>query len=102
MGYILGGASKVQAMGPGLGSGQVNKPCEFMVYSREAGAGGLTIAVEGPSKAEIDFQDRRDGSCSVSYRVSEPGIEILLFFLQKIGQNLLYQTIQHQHQPLNF
>ena len=63
----------MQTVGPGLQTGQVNTACEFMVYSREAGAGGLTIAVEGPSKAEIDFQDRRDGSCSVSYRVSESG-----------------------------
>lgn len=46
---------------------------EFNIYTREAGAGGLSIAVEGPSKAEIDFKDKKDGSCQVSYRVAEPG-----------------------------
>ena len=46
---------------------------EFNIYTREAGAGGLSIAVEGPSKAEIEFQDKKDGSCNVAYRVSEPG-----------------------------
>ncbi len=27
----------------------------------------------GPSKAEVDFKDRKDGSCHVSYIVEEPG-----------------------------
>lgn len=46
---------------------------EFSVWTREAGAGGLSIAVEGPSKAEISFEDRKDGSCGVTYIVQEPG-----------------------------
>ena len=46
----------------------------FNIYTREAGAGGLSIAVEGPSKAEIDFQDRKDGSCGVAYTCTEPGL----------------------------
>lgn len=45
----------------------------FNIYTREAGAGGLSIAVEGPSKAEIDFQDKKDGSCEVAYTCTEPG-----------------------------
>lgn len=49
---------------------------KFNVYTREAGAGGLSIAVEGPSKAEIDFEDRKDGSCEVSYVCSEPGMSV--------------------------
>jgi len=68
-----GGAHKVRAMGPGLEKGVVAEQCEFNIFTREAGAGGLSIAIEGPSKAEIDFQDRKDGSCGVSYVVSEPG-----------------------------
>lgn len=43
------------------------------MWTREAGAGNLAISVEGPSKAEIDFKDRKDGSCYVSYLVTEPG-----------------------------
>lgn len=46
---------------------------EFSIWTREAGAGGLSIAVEGPSKAEISFEDRKDGSCGVIYTVQEPG-----------------------------
>ncbi|XP_043237014.1 filamin-A-like isoform X4 [Amphibalanus amphitrite] len=68
-----GGAHRVHAGGPGLERGEQNMPNEFNVWTREAGAGSLAISVEGPSKAEIDFKDRKDGSCYVSYIVSEPG-----------------------------
>ena len=53
-------------------------PSEFNVWTREAGAGALAISVEGPSKAQIDFKDRQDGSCYVSYVVTEPGTLLLL------------------------
>jgi len=68
-----GGAHKVHAGGPGLENGECGQPADFNIYTREAGAGGLSIAVEGPSKAEIKFEDRKDGSCGVSYLVTEPG-----------------------------
>ncbi|XP_023668566.2 filamin-C isoform X9 [Paramormyrops kingsleyae] len=68
-----GGAHKVRAGGTGLDRGVVGVPAEFSIWTREAGAGGLSIAVEGPSKAEISFEDRKDGSCGVSYIVQEPG-----------------------------
>nr|VZI14117.1 unnamed protein product [Spirometra erinaceieuropaei] len=68
-----GGAHKVRAMGPGLQHGYIYANNEFNIYTREAGAGNLSIAIEGPSKAEIDFEDRKDGSCCVSFRVTEPG-----------------------------
>ncbi|XP_044124641.1 filamin-A isoform X2 [Bufo gargarizans] len=68
-----GGAHKVRAGGPGLERAEVGTPAEFSIWTREAGAGGLSIAVEGPSKAEIAFEDRKDGSCGVSYIVQEPG-----------------------------
>ncbi|XP_077400550.1 filamin-C isoform X3 [Vanacampus margaritifer] len=68
-----GGAHKVRAGGTGLERGVAGIPSEFSIWTREAGAGGLSIAVEGPSKAEITFEDRKDGSCGVSYVVQEPG-----------------------------
>ncbi|XP_019753211.1 filamin-C-like isoform X5 [Hippocampus comes] len=68
-----GGAHKVRAGGTGLERGVASVPAEFSIWTREAGAGGLSIAVEGPSKAEIAFEDRKDGSCGVSYVVQEPG-----------------------------
>uniref|UniRef100_UPI003A9A66DB Filamin-A n=1 Tax=Esselenichthys carli TaxID=320406 RepID=UPI003A9A66DB len=69
----MGGAHKVRAGGPGLERAEAGVPAEFSIWTREAGAGGLAIAVEGPSKAEISFEDRKDGSCGVAYVVQEPG-----------------------------
>ncbi|XP_021099603.1 filamin-B isoform X8 [Heterocephalus glaber] len=68
-----GGAHKVRAGGPGLERGEAGVPAEFSIWTREAGAGGLSIAVEGPSKAEIIFDDHKNGSCGVSYIAQEPG-----------------------------
>ncbi|XP_077070546.1 filamin-A isoform X2 [Siphateles boraxobius] len=68
-----GGAHKVRAGGPGLERAEAGVPAEFSIWTREAGAGGLSIAVEGPSKPEIAFEDRKDGSSGVSYIVQEPG-----------------------------
>nr|XP_057923391.1 filamin-C isoform X2 [Doryrhamphus excisus] len=68
-----GGAHKVRAGGTGLERAVAGMSAEFSIWTREAGAGGLSIAVEGPSKAEITFEDRKDGSCGVSYVVQEPG-----------------------------
>uniref|UniRef100_G3NI02 Filamin B n=1 Tax=Gasterosteus aculeatus TaxID=69293 RepID=G3NI02_GASAC len=68
-----GGAAKVTAGGPGLEGAQAGEPAEFSIWTREAGAGGLSIAVEGPSRAEISFDDRKDGSCGVSYVAQDPG-----------------------------
>ncbi|XP_035726882.1 filamin-A-like isoform X4 [Vespa mandarinia] len=68
-----GGAHRVHAGGPGLERGEQGEPCEFNIWTREAGAGALAVSVEGPSKAQIDYKDRKDGSCYVSYVASEPG-----------------------------
>ncbi|XP_038164691.1 filamin-B isoform X4 [Cyprinodon tularosa] len=68
-----GGASKVQAGGKGLEGAVAGEPAEFSIWTREAGAGGLSISMEGPSRAEISFDDRKDGSCGISYVAQEPG-----------------------------
>ncbi|XP_055529815.1 filamin-A isoform X3 [Wyeomyia smithii] len=67
------GSHLVKAGGAGLEHGEQGVPCEFNVWTREAGGGTLAISVEGPSKADIEFKDRKDGSCDVAYVVSEPG-----------------------------
>lgn len=67
------GAHLVKAGGAGLERGEVGVPSQFNVWTREAGGGSLAISVEGPSKADIEFKDRKDGSCDVAYNVTEPG-----------------------------
>ena len=38
-----------------------------------AGLGGLSLSVEGPSKADIQCEDNADGTCQVKYIPTEPG-----------------------------
>lgn len=63
----------MKAGGSGLEFGEVGIPAEFNIWTREAGEGKIAISIEGPSKAEISFKDRKDGSCNVAYTVKEPG-----------------------------
>lgn len=66
-------AKKCHAYGPGLQKGILNKSNTFTVETKEAGTGGLSLAIEGPSEAKINCKDNRDGSCSVEYIPTEPG-----------------------------
>ncbi|KAL3313763.1 hypothetical protein Ciccas_007635, partial [Cichlidogyrus casuarinus] len=68
-----GGANKVRVAGKGIQQAYTNTPNEFFIYTREAGDGPLSVAIEGPSKAEIDFEDYHDGSCGVTWKVHQPG-----------------------------
>lgn len=67
------GSHLVKAGGSGLEFGEVGIPAEFNIWTREAGEGKIAISIEGPSKAEINFKDRKDGSCNVAYTVKEAG-----------------------------
>lgn len=66
-------ANRVRASGPGLESGIVNQPAEFMIDTRGAGQGGLGVTVEGPCEAAINCRDNGDGTCSVAYLPTEVG-----------------------------
>lgn len=67
------GPHKVRCGGPGLYKGTCGKLNEFNIFTREAGGGQLNVIIEGPSKPEMSYTDRRDGSCHIGYKVAEPG-----------------------------
>lgn len=46
----------VTAYGPGLTHGVTGEPANFTISTKGASAGGLTMAVEGPSKADVSYQ----------------------------------------------
>lgn len=47
-------------------------------------SGGLALAIEGPSKAEIKCVDNKDGTCSVTYFPTKPGqYDIVVKFADK-------------------
>lgn len=57
----------------GLDRAEVAAPNEFNIYTREAGAGAIKIGIEGPSKADIRFEDKTDGSSVAVFKCKEPG-----------------------------
>jgi len=68
-----GGSRACKAHGPGLDGGVAGVECRFTVVTRDAGPGGLAVAVEGPAKAEIQCHDNGDGSCDISWFPVEEG-----------------------------
>ena len=73
----VGDASRVSVSGPALKEGKTHSDNMFTVDTKNAGYGGLSLSVEGPSKAEIKCKDNEDGTLDVSYRPSEPGLYIV-------------------------
>lgn len=51
----------------------MGRDADFTVETKGAGAGGLSLAIEGPSEAKLTCNDHGDGTCSVKYKPTEPG-----------------------------
>jgi filamin len=68
-----GGAAACRANGAGLEGGVAGQQCRFTVITRDAGPGGLAVAVEGPARAEIQCHDNGDGSCDITWFPVEAG-----------------------------
>jgi filamin len=68
-----GGTHKVEFGGPGVEKGEVESKNEFNIYYREAGAGTISVSVEGPSKANLTLVDRHAGYVTCCYVVSKEG-----------------------------
>uniref|UniRef100_A0A1I8PF26 Calponin-homology (CH) domain-containing protein n=1 Tax=Stomoxys calcitrans TaxID=35570 RepID=A0A1I8PF26_STOCA len=65
--------TRCKAYGPGLKRGFVNEKNKFVIETKGAGKGGLSLAIEGPSEAKLTCIDNRDGSCDVDYLATEVG-----------------------------
>ena len=73
----IGDASKVRVSGKGLKEAKTHTENEIIVDTKEAGYGGLSLSIEGPSKADIQCADSQDGSIKVTYKPTEPGFYIV-------------------------
>lgn len=51
----------------------MNVSDHFNIYTREAGAGTLSVGIEGPGTARIKIEERPHGFLGVSYNVDKPG-----------------------------
>ena len=45
--------------------------------TKNAGYGGLSLSIEGPSKAKMKCKDNEDGTLDVMYTPSEPGVYLI-------------------------
>lgn len=69
----VGDASRVRVSGDGLQKGMTHVNNMFQINTKSAGYGGLSLSIEGPSKAEIECKDNEDGTLDVEYKPTEPG-----------------------------
>ncbi|RWS17721.1 filamin-A-like isoform X4 [Dinothrombium tinctorium] len=65
--------TSVLAIGAGLVSGRTNSYNDFTVYTHKPGYAGLSVGIDGPSRADIKYSDNHDGTVKVSYMCSLPG-----------------------------
>lgn len=73
----VGDAKKVKVSGKALKEGKTHVENTFTIDTKNAGFGGLSLSMEGPSKAEIQCKDNEDGVLNISYKPSEPGYYIM-------------------------
>lgn len=73
----VGNAKKVKVSGSALSDAKTHTDNEFIIDTRDAGYGGLSLSIEGPSKAQIKCLDQSDGTLKISYQPTEPGNYIL-------------------------
>ena len=53
--------------------GIVDEVNEFVIETKNAGAGGIGLAIEGPSEAIMNCIDNKDGTASVEYTPEQEG-----------------------------
>ena len=65
--FSLYDASKVKVTGPGLNGGEAGDILAIDIDSSEAGEGGLSLSLIGPSQVAIDCDDHLDGTASLTF-----------------------------------
>ncbi|CDH93091.1 Calponin-homology (CH) domain-containing protein [Caenorhabditis elegans] len=70
----VGDASKVEVSGSGKAKGITLQANELLVDTSKAGYGGLSVSVQGPSKAELTCKEVKSGLIKVLYTPTEPGV----------------------------
>ncbi|CAI2350258.1 unnamed protein product [Caenorhabditis sp. 36 PRJEB53466] len=70
----VGDASKVEVSGAGKAKALTLQANELLVDTSKAGYGGLSVSVQGPSKAELTCKEVKSGLIKVLYTPTEPGV----------------------------
>lgn len=73
----VGDAKKVKVTGSTLTEGKTHIENTFTVDTKNAGYGGLSLSIEGPSKAELKCTGKETGNLNICYKPTEPGYYIV-------------------------
>ncbi|EYB84221.1 hypothetical protein Y032_0321g2424 [Ancylostoma ceylanicum] len=73
----VGDASKVDVSGTGKMKAECLKDNEILIDTSKAGYGGLSVSVQGPSKAELTCKEVKAGLIKVNYKPTEPGVYVV-------------------------
>ncbi|KIH68519.1 Filamin/ABP280 repeat protein [Ancylostoma duodenale] len=73
----VGDASKVDVSGTGKMKAECQKDNEILIDTSKAGYGGLSVSVQGPSKAELTCKEVKAGLIKVNYKPTEPGVYVV-------------------------
>ncbi|KHJ78679.1 Filamin/ABP280 repeat protein [Oesophagostomum dentatum] len=73
----VGDASKVDVSGIGKTRAECLKDNEILIDTSKAGYGGLSVSVQGPSKAELTCKEVKAGLIKVNYKPTEPGVYVV-------------------------
>lgn len=63
----LSDAGKVKVTGSGLSGGRVGDTLTLEINSRDAGEGGLSLSLIGPSQADMHCDDHQDGTATLTF-----------------------------------
>ena len=63
----LSSSQMITAYGLGLTNGLCGEQNSFIISTKGVSVGGLSLAIEGPSKASISYHDNKDGTITINY-----------------------------------
>lgn len=90
----------IQATGPGLDDGFVNEQCQFDLNAPNAELQKLVIAIDGPSKADIQIEVIETGIYRVFYTCQSPGQSLSSF--SSFSSNLRERFVGNYHLSLTY
>uniref|UniRef100_A0A0K0FW42 Actin-binding cytoskeleton protein filamin n=1 Tax=Strongyloides venezuelensis TaxID=75913 RepID=A0A0K0FW42_STRVS len=73
----VGNAKSVKISGNGISSAKSLTENIFTIDTKNAGFGGISLSLLGPTKAPIICKENKDGIVKFAYNPSEPGVYIL-------------------------
>ena len=65
--FSITNSNLVKVTGPGLAGGHINEKMVIDIDMRDAGEGGLSLSLAGPTQSKMDCDDHKDGTATLSF-----------------------------------